>query len=280
VTPLRAALASLLLAAAPAGAQDALWPNAPWRAFVTGSFSGGFMPSSLAAGDLDGDGDLDVVVGQAFNGGPGLSVLANRGDGTYLPPVYYALASGNVVGDVALADFDGDGDLDALATIPGATDNLARVLVYRNAGNGALGAPSQYTTGLGPVGLVVADFTGDGKPDVATANHATSAQSVSLLKHNGLTGASAALLPATDFPTGLIVDTLAAADLTSTATAAGTSAWAGTRTAPTSPTSPSSSTPAPAVSPRRSLMKPRPARIRPRGAASRSGTSTTTATPT
>ena len=209
-----AGLALTLAAGATAArAQGALWPDAPWRAFVSGHYPQGFLPGSLAAGDLDGDGDLDALVGQGFFGGPGVSVLENRGDGSYEAPVYYALAQNQSVAEVALADLDGDGDLDAFATILGANFDETRLRVWRNDGNGALGASVAFTTGSGPVGLVVADFTGDGKPDVATANWYWSALSVSFLRHNGQTGAGASYLPRADIPMGMRVDDLAAADL-------------------------------------------------------------------
>ena len=124
--PLRRILAMASLAAAtaaPAFAQDAVWPDAPWRAFATGSLSSAFLPVSLAAGDLDGDGDVDVLVGQSHFAGHGVSVLLNRGDGTYLPPVFYPSAT--PVGTVALADVDGDGDRDAFATLRGQNDDDA-----------------------------------------------------------------------------------------------------------------------------------------------------------
>lgn len=70
------ALASLILGASPAPAQG-LWPDAPWHAFVTGRLPQGFIPNSLAAGDLDGDGDLDLVE-LTLDGSP--RVYVNRTD--------------------------------------------------------------------------------------------------------------------------------------------------------------------------------------------------------
>ena len=207
------AFAAALLGGRPAKAQAPLWPEAPWRAFVTGNYPQGFLPTTLASGDLDGDGDVDVLVGMYFFGAPGVSVLKNAGDGTFLPPVYYLLAINQSVGEVALADFDSDGDLDAFATIRGVNDDETKLLVWRNNGSGALAAPLEFTTGQAPVGLVVADFTGDGKPDVATANYAFGARTVSFFRHNGLTGAGAGYLPRTDIPLGMRAEDLAADDV-------------------------------------------------------------------
>ena len=93
--------------------------QAPWRGFDTGIFGQGFGPSSFALGDLDGDGDVDILVGDSFFGSPGVSVLKNNGDQTFAAPVYYSVPLNEVVGEVALSDFDSDGDLDAFATIRG-----------------------------------------------------------------------------------------------------------------------------------------------------------------
>src|SRR6478672_10226829 len=185
--------------------------DAPWRGFDTGTFGHGFGPASFALGDMDGDGDVDILVGDSFFGSPGISVLKNNGDQTFAAPVYYAAPINEVVGGVALSDVDSDGDLDAFATIRGDFDQMTKIKVWRNNDNRTFSAPVEFTTGQGPAGIVVADFTGDGKPDVVTANYGGS--SISFLRHNGLTGNSAGFLPPVTFSTGNRAEKIAAADV-------------------------------------------------------------------
>jgi hypothetical protein len=180
----------------PVGFLDGLF-QAPWRGFDTGIFGSGFGPNSFAVGDLNGDGHLDILVGESFFSSPGISVLMNNGDETFAAPVYYPVPLNEVVGEVALADFDFDGDLDAFATIRGDFDQMTKIKVWRNNGNGTFAAPIEFSTGQGPAGIVIADFTGDGKPDVVTANYGAS--SISLLRHNGLSGGAAGFLPPVHF---------------------------------------------------------------------------------
>lgn len=185
--------------------------QAPWRGFDTGIFGSGFGPSSFAVGDLNGDGHLDILVGDSFFGSPGVSVLMNNGDQTFAAPVYYPVPLQEVVGEVALADFDFDGDLDAFATIRGSFDQMTKIKVWRNNGNGTFAAPIEFSTGQGPAGIVIADFTGDGKPDVVTANYGGS--SISLLRHNGLTGGAAGFLPPVSFNAVNHAEKIAAGDI-------------------------------------------------------------------
>ena len=66
--------------------------------------------SSVAAADMDGDGDIDVLLG---NDGSPSRVLLNAGDGTF--PTSIELPGGSATTrSIAAADVDGDGDLDVL----------------------------------------------------------------------------------------------------------------------------------------------------------------------
>ena len=90
-------------------------PNTVWINDGTGTFTnsgqalGNSNSLSVALGDLDGDGDLDAMVG---NGSQPNTVWTNDGSGTFTN-------SGQTLGDsrsqsVALGDLNGDGDLDAM----------------------------------------------------------------------------------------------------------------------------------------------------------------------
>jgi len=67
-----------------------------------------FGPQSVAVGDFNGDGKLDLAVANYF--GEALSILLGNGDGTFQAHVNYKAGSGPVW--VAVGDFNGDGRLD------------------------------------------------------------------------------------------------------------------------------------------------------------------------
>ena len=115
-------------------------------------------PHQTAVGDVDLDGDEDVVV--ACWGGGVVSVLRNDGTGALGAPedVPAAWAPHSLV----LRDFDGDGDLDLATAALG--DN--RIAVSLNAGDGTYGAPALLWSGLGPHNLVADDLNGDGAWDL------------------------------------------------------------------------------------------------------------------
>ncbi|USN98319.1 MAG: VCBS repeat-containing protein [Phycisphaeraceae bacterium] len=73
-------------------------------------YATGRLPSSVSLGDLDGDGDLDMTVANAYLSLSNVSVLLNNGDGTFADQQHYAAGDGPE--SISLGDLDGDGDLD------------------------------------------------------------------------------------------------------------------------------------------------------------------------
>ncbi|MBN2171264.1 MAG: VCBS repeat-containing protein, partial [Candidatus Krumholzibacteriota bacterium] len=122
----------------------------------------GSQGRSVRPGDLDGDGDVDLVC--ANWGDDDVSVFLNLGDGTFDPQQLYSTGSGPY--RVCLADLDGDGDLD-ISTANSVNDGASFV---ENLGDGTFAPYVNYYSGDAPRGVCAADFDGDGALDLATAN--------------------------------------------------------------------------------------------------------------
>lgn len=139
-------------------------------------------PQGLGAADLDGDGDTDLVVGNA--GGGSVSVLLNNGSGLgYTTAAGTPLAVGfNPVG-LTVADLNKDRRPDLVVTNGTGAGNTVRVLLNTTAGY-VLQAP--ITVGTTPSAVVAADLDRDGNLDLAVTNSGSA--SVTLLKGSG-TGA-------------------------------------------------------------------------------------------
>ena len=121
-------------------------------------------PESVAVGDFNGDGKMDVAVTNSFNSsGNTVTILLGNGNGTFQSRVDYP--TGTFPQAVAVGDFNGDKKQDlAIANNSGNT-----VSVLLGNGDGTFQAHVDYMTGAGPVGVAIGDFNKDGKQDLAVA---------------------------------------------------------------------------------------------------------------
>ena len=146
----------------------------------SGVFEGGAThdlgsgPASIAVGDLDGDGKLDLVTANAE--ADSVSVLLNQGGGSFGQHTTYRV--GSYPRSVALGDLDGDGDLGMVV----ASADLDSVVVFSNSG-GTFSRRAAYSAGDRPESIALGDVNGDGRLDIVVAN--ANSNDVSVLLNDG-----------------------------------------------------------------------------------------------
>jgi VCBS repeat protein len=143
-----------------------------------------YLPYAMTLADFNHDDKLDLAVAYEnwdSNSSSFARILLGNGDGTFHEGVR-ATAGSNPV-SIAAADFNGDGIPDlVVANSPcyKACDYLSSISVLLGNGDGTFQPPAKFPVhGQTSLQLTVADFNGDGKPDVATVNVNT--QNVSVL---------------------------------------------------------------------------------------------------
>ena len=131
------------------------------------TLKGTSYPQSVIAVDLNGDGKPDLVVANLNDKtGSGLvTVMLNKGDGTFPTQVTYP-TSGNNPSSVIATDMNADGKLDLVVS----NFYSASVSVLLGNGNGTFGAGVAYPALTYPDSIAIADFNGDGSPDVVVAS--------------------------------------------------------------------------------------------------------------
>ncbi|HEY0547019.1 MAG TPA: VCBS repeat-containing protein [Pyrinomonadaceae bacterium] len=145
--------------------------------FTLDSF--GFLyPNSLAVGDFDLDGDIDVYACGGLPGSIGmLYPMMNLGNGTFQVTAPQLL--GLYVRSVAVADFKPDGKLDVVVATP------RGVVVVYGAGNLYFSAAEQKDATRDENKVVVNDFNRDGKPDFAVIDGRRTEVRVFINSENG-----------------------------------------------------------------------------------------------
>jgi hypothetical protein len=130
------------------------------------NFSVGPLPQSVAVGDFNGDGKLDLAVVDLTTGN--VSILLGNGDGMFQAAVDYNVGGGAY--SVAVADFNGDGNLDLAVGHTG-----GQVSIVLGNGDGTFQPPASYVDGSNNYAswVEVGDFNGDGKLDLVVGNLGT-----------------------------------------------------------------------------------------------------------
>lgn len=136
-------------------------------------------PNSVALGDFNGDGRLDLVSANSSTNTVG--VRLGNADGTFQAEKTY-LVSGTPY-SVIVADFNLDGKLDVAVSDFGAEGGQQGVEILLGNGDGTFKPATRYYAGDQPTQLAVADFNKDGKPDIAVTNRTQ--ETVTVLLGNG-----------------------------------------------------------------------------------------------
>jgi hypothetical protein len=136
----------------------------------------GVGPYGIATGDLDNDGKTDIII--TNDSSNDVSVFKNTSINS---TIHFSnrinFATGEAQQGAALNDLNGDGKLDFVFISP--SNNTVSVL-KNNSSNGTISFAQKvdFTASYLPIGIAIADFNGDHKPDIAAVNNGNSKISV------------------------------------------------------------------------------------------------------
>jgi hypothetical protein len=137
------------------------------------NYTAGDAPWSVATGDFDADGILDLAVANWSSNNVSIFLgngSSGRGNGTFASKVNYP--TGNGPRGVAGGDFNADGILDL--TVANYDSDDVSILLGNGSegrGNGTFTEKVDYSTGGHPFSVTTGDFNSDGILDLAAVNY-------------------------------------------------------------------------------------------------------------
>ena len=144
----------------------------------------GRYPWALAAGDFDGDGNIDLAVTNNDNSDTPrpVKILLGQGDGLFQDAVGYKVGAEPLA--VAVGDFNRDGNADLVVANHSRPNHPGKIRVLLGNGDGTFQKQTTYKAGNNPIDIAMADFNGDGKLDLAVIRISPS-QTMAILLGNG-----------------------------------------------------------------------------------------------
>ena len=180
-------------------------------------FTTGTNPYSVAIGDLDEDGKLDMAVANWTSNT--ISIYRNTSTSGSISSSSFAskvdFATGSYPYGIALSDLDGDGKMDIAVTNGGSNT----VSVFRNthtSGNitfTSFAPKVDFATGIEPYRISLGDLDGDGKLDIAVTN--SNSSTVSVFRNTSTSGSltTSSFSSKVDFATGSQPSSVSIGDL-------------------------------------------------------------------
>jgi len=157
------------------------------------------QPTAIVLGDYDRNKVVDIAIAIAGSAKTGLQILWGVGDGIFEPSE--VIKGGGQPLTLANIDVDNDGYGDLVTS----SNVLHSMTLIRNNGNKTFTTLKDFASGSFPKFVAVADFTGDGRPDIAVSNSTDDLITVSLGRGDGTFTYPPIAHTVDEYPQGIVV---------------------------------------------------------------------------